>query len=390
MKKIGIITPPFIGHINPTLSFGKILIEKGYHVCWLSMSGHIAEIIPAGGEFIKIDAYQSQAAMDDLALGLESLEGLYEEMFLPMNIHMYNALKPYIKDGNFDMLITDHQAFAGGALAHECNIPFVTSVTAPAAVVPSPNFPGVIDFERSQIVKFQKSVGIDVPEPLVCSSPLTLVYSTSEFLEFTDFPETFRFVGPSTKDRFEYGFYFDWIDTMPKENPKVLITMGSILKVETDLLDKIVDAFTDQKVQIILNCDPALRKDWPWNFLVYPYIPQLQMLERVDAVICHAGYNTVSEALSYGLPIITLPMVNDQSYVATKVKNSGAGIRLKYRRVTSEQIRESLFELLSNPSYRTCAQHVKESFTEAGGSLRAAHLIEEFIHQHTSIKEYNG
>ena len=389
MRKIGIITPPFIGHVNPTLSIGKALIEKGYQVCWLSLSGHIAEIIPAGGEFIKVDAYTPQAARIDLALGLESLEGLYEEMFLPLNIHMYHTMKPYIENGNFDILITDHQAFAGGALGHEFNIPFITSVTAPAAVIPSPNFPNVIEFERDQIIKFQKIVGINVPAPLVCSSPLTLVYSTPEFLQHEDFPETFRFVGPSTKDRFEYDFWFEGIDALTKKIPKVLITIGSILKAETHLLDKIIEAFKDEKIQVILNCDPNIRNDWPENFLVYSYIPQLKMLERVDAVICHAGYNTVSEALSYGLPMITLPMVNDQSYVATKVKNSGSGIRLKYRRLTSKHLKESLRELMSNPSYRNCALRIKASFDLAGGSLRAAQLVEDFIDQYAAINEYN-
>jgi MGT family glycosyltransferase len=309
---------------------------------------------------------------------MESLQGLYKEVLVPLNLHLYREIKPLFEKETFDFVITDHQAFAGAVLAFQHNIAYATSVTSPAAIEPSRYFPEIINFERNQIVEFQQSVGVNLGKPLVCNSPLTLVYSTKLFLQNHDFPKNYEFIGPSLSGRPTYDIAE--IDGLGDSVPKVLVTLGSILKSEKSFLDTMIEAFGNEKINIILVSDPGLKKRWPDNFHVFRHIPQIKVLGKVDAVVCHAGYNTVCEALSFGLPLVTLPIVNDQSYVATKVKNSGAGIRLKYKRLKSGQLKQSLREVLTHPSYREAAQKIKASFNKAGGSKRAAELVENRIH----------
>jgi len=380
MIKIAFIVPPFLGHFHPTLSIGEELIRNGYKVYWIAMPEGFQHVIPEGGHFLKIKEYSSTAT-GIINFGMESLQGLYEDILVPINKFMYDEIKPYILSEGFDVIITDHQAFVGAILAHEFNIPYITSVTAPAAIERSKEFPEVINFERNQIVKLQQYFGINKTEPLVCASPLTLVYSTTQFLQSENFPLNYQFVGPSIKNRIEHYIQIKEIDQIEPSKPKILVTIGSILKLDQTLVDKMIEAFKDENVSIILVADPGIKDEWPSNFFVYPYIPQLKVLEKVNAVICHAGHNTVCEALRFGLPLITLPMVNDQSYIATKVCKCGAGIRLKYKRLKSHHLKNSVQELLSNPTYRAAAQRIKESFEEAGGSRRASELIEQFMIQ---------
>jgi MGT family glycosyltransferase len=383
MFKIAFIVPPFLGHIFPTLGIGKELILRGHHVYWISMLATLEEMIPEGGKCIIVKS--SSELYSDIDFGLQSLQGLYEKILIPLNLSMYYAVKPYIESENFDVIVTDHQAFAGAVLAHEFNIPYITSVTAPAAIEQSVHFPEVMNYEHDQIVKLQYLLGVDNAEPLVCASPLTLVYTTTAFLQNKSFPLTYKFVGPSIEGRISDETPLLEIDERNSSKPKVLVTLGSLLKRDLTFVDKVIEAFKNEDVTVILVADPALKTSWPSNFLVYHHVPQMSVLEKVQAVICHAGYNTVCEALSFGLPIITLPMVNDQSYIATKVKNSGAGIRLKYKRLKSNHLTESLRELLTNPAYARAAMNIKRSFEKAGGSWQAANLIERFCIQN---KEY--
>jgi MGT family glycosyltransferase len=376
MTKIAFITPPFLGHFHPTISIGKELIKRGNSVYWINTNEKFMELIPAGGNFIKIKSFTPEAIND---FGIQSLQKLYENVLIPLNKFMYYEIMPYIKSVGFDLIITDHQAFAGAILATEFNIPFVTSVTAPAAIESSSDFPEIFNFECEQIKKLQQYFGINKEFPLVCSSPLTLVYSTTLFLQSYNFPLSYQFVGPSIQERIEPDIPVNEIDLLDSTLPRILITVGSILKCDETFVEIVIEAFQHEKVNIILIADPKLRNGWPKNFLVYPYIPQLEVLKKVQAVICHAGYNTVCETLSFGLPLITLPVMFDQSYVATKVAKCGAGIRLKYRRLKSKYLKDSLMQLLSNPDYSNAAQKIKKSFDDAGGAKRASDLIEQLI-----------
>ena len=54
MKKILFVVPPLMGHVNPTLSLGKALLEKGFKVAWLSVDEKLEAMLPPGGEFLPL------------------------------------------------------------------------------------------------------------------------------------------------------------------------------------------------------------------------------------------------------------------------------------------------------------------------------------------------
>ncbi len=85
------------------------------------------------------------------------------------------------------------------------------------------------------------------------------------------------------------------------------------------------------------------------------------------------------ESLYHGVPVITIPIVNDQSLVATQVVSAGCGLRLKFKRLTVQQLQLSLQELLSDEKYRLAAKAMSNSFKRAGGTKRAVDLIEGVV-----------
>jgi UDP:flavonoid glycosyltransferase YjiC (YdhE family) len=110
--------------------------------------------------------------------------------------------------------------------------------------------------------------------------------------------------------------------------------------------------------------------------LVRPSVPQLELLPQLDAVVCHAGHNTVCETLAHGIPLIVAPIRDDQPIIAQQVVDAGAGIRLKYGRANSDEIFDALVSVLETASYREAALRIQASFRAAGGPAAAADRLE--------------
>src|SRR5260370_21780915 len=93
----------------------------------------------------------------------------------------------------------------------------------------------------------------------------------------------------------------------------------------------------------------------PGNFIVRPRVPQIELLAHMDAVVCHAGHNTVCEALSFGLPLIVAPIRDDQPIVARQVIDAGAGMFMRYGKVTVATSRASGEGFPREPGYPDAA-----------------------------------
>src|SRR5690606_14277378 len=92
----------------------------------------------------------------------------------------------------------------------------------------------------------------------------------------------------------------------------------------------------------VVVAPPDLVGPVPSNVLVVPRVPQLDLLPRLDAVVCHAGHNTVCEALAHGVPLVVAPIRDDQPTIAAQVEAAGAGVRVMFRRVGVEGLRAAV------------------------------------------------
>ncbi len=113
--------------------------------------------------------------------------------------------------------------------------------------------------------------------------------------------------------------------------------------------------------------------------LVMPRVPQMALLARVDAVVCHGGHNTVCESLWHGVPLVVAPIQDDQPIVAGQVVDAGAGVRVRFGRAKPERIATAVTRVLDDPAYRSAAEKVGASFREAGGAATAADHLEALL-----------
>lgn len=112
------------------------------------------------------------------------------------------------------------------------------------------------------------------------------------------------------------------------------------------------------------------------DLLIRPFIPQLHLLQRAEAVICHSGHNTVVESLWHGVPLVVAPIRDDQLVIASQVTAAGAGVRVRFGRAGRERIGAALDAVLAEPSYRMAARRIGASFRAGGGAAAAATHLE--------------
>jgi MGT family glycosyltransferase len=161
----------------------------------------------------------------------------------------------------------------------------------------------------------------------------------------------------------------------------VLITLGTVNQDAGDRFFRTaleaVAALPD--VQAVVNVPAEGFEPPPPNALLAARIPQLELLPHLDAVVCHAGHNTTCEALAHGLPLVVAPIRDDQPAVASQVTEAGAGIRVKFGRVSAGELREAIRAVLDDPGYAMAAERIHKSFEAAGGAPAAARRLEEIL-----------
>lgn len=388
MSRFLFVVPPLSGHVNPTLSLGTALLLSGHEVAWLSVDVNLESIIPLGGKFFyayhkeldasKHEAYQNQISSKNVA-GIESVKFLYEDVLIPLNRYMYEHINACVSSFKPDVIINDQQLFSGAIVAKQRQLKYATSVTAPAAIKMQQDLPGVSGWEANQIIALQYEFGLMQETSIACSEDLTLVYTSQEFFGEMELDRNYKFIGLSTLNRpTKFDFNWERFHTMPHKY-KILVSIGTTFdhSFKRDFFSKVIEAFRDEDLGVVVVSDPSLFEEWPSNFIVSKKIPQLDLLPFFDAVICHGGHNTVCETLNNGIPLIVVPIAYDQSYVAGRVVATGAGLRLNYRRFKAHHLLSSLQSVLYEPSYRLAAQKLRYSFEQAGGVNYAVKLLED-------------
>ncbi|MBZ4192498.1 glycosyltransferase [Niabella beijingensis] len=391
MAQFAFIVPPLTGHVNPTLSLGSALLGRGHEVGWISLDPALQDKLPEGGTPLLIgydrsdaEKKESKAYLDIITrknvYGIDSIKFLYEEVLIPLNRYMYDGIRDALLRFAPDVVITDHQLFAGAVAARQLRLPYATSVTAPAAIKVMEELPKVHEWEEKQIVALQQELGWPGDQALDCSEALTLVFTSPLFFGEMELPEQFRFVGPVIQSRKSIEA-FDWERFHNTPHPRILVSIGTTFDHTHKQLffDKVLEAFGGRALTVVVVSDPALFEAIPDNFIIQKTVPQLELLPHLQAVVCHGGHNTVCETLSHGLPMVVIPIAYDQSHVAGRVVRTGAGLRLNFNRFRAQHLRDAVMEILQEQRFREAAGLVRTSFEATGGVAAAAGYLEILV-----------
>jgi MGT family glycosyltransferase len=158
----------------------------------------------------------------------------------------------------------------------------------------------------------------------------------------------------------------------------VYASLGTLQNRLRHLFANIVEACTQLDVQLISSLgrhDAELDLPPASNAIIVPYAPQLKLLQRAAAVVTHAGLNTVLEALSCGLPMVAIPLTNDQPGVARRLVALGAAELVAPRTSGVKQLRGAIARVLEEKHYRDSAEHCQQQCRSAPSAADAAELV---------------
>lgn len=143
--------------------------------------------------------------------------------------------------------------------------------------------------------------------------------------------------------------------------------------------------------QLVLSIGPvwdAKRiESLPPNSIVVKSAPQLELLKRSALCITHAGLNTTLESLAQGVPLVAIPVTNDQPGVAARIAHTKTGGFVPLQGMTVPWLSALIDDVLSNPEYRRNANEMKQTIAKTNGMEKAVDLLEDAFHL-SSPKSY--
>ena len=417
MTHFGLICPSSTGHLHTMLPLGQELKRRGHRVTLLGILDSQAKTLAAGLEFRAIgESKFPQGATKDLFTQLGKLGGLkalqYTLKWLTDEAEVYLRDAPEaIKTVGVEALLVDQASPAGGTIAEYLDTPFVsvcsTVLINQEITIPpfntvwnyNPTWWGILRNRagyalltqvgkpiRKVIESYRRQWNLPLaknPKLDDVFSQLAQISQQPAELEFPrqHLPKHFHFTGPYhySGSREPIPFPYEKLTGQPL----IYASMGTLQNRLLWVFKIIAEACMGLDAQLVISLgganSPESLPKLPGNPLVVGYAPQLELLQKATLTITHAGMNTTLECLTNGVPMVAIPVTNDQPGIAARIAWTGAGEVVSLKKVSVEKLHKAIKRVLTENSYKKNALRLQEAIKQAGGVSRAADIIEQVI-----------
>ncbi|WP_394823167.1 glycosyltransferase [Pendulispora albinea] len=194
-----------------------------------------------------------------------------------------------------------------------------------------------------------------------CASKV-LVLTSAAFDFKGAYPEKVRHVGAELSDP-------DWVspwEPPAQTAPLVLVGLSTMFMNQEATLQRIIDALGCLPTNSIFTTGPAIdpeRFSHGDRVQLVRSAPHGCVLRHAALCITHGGHGTLLKALSFGVPVLCLPMGRDQHDNGARLVASGAGLRLDAR-ASAARIEAAARRLLSEPAFTVAAQRLAAIMAE--------------------------
>ena len=414
MAKLGAFCFPGTGHINPMTALARALQRRGHQVVIYGIADCKAPVDAAGVEFhqIGVEDYPP-GTLKKLDERLGQLKGLAAFRFTVERVK--NTARMVLREGpdavrksRVEALLVD-EADMGGNVAEYLGVPFVSIAMFPPLIESDRMPPFCFGWGPGQdrLSRLRNNFGFRllarVADPILHAvndhrrtwglkslkrstgalSKLAQVAQLPEALEFDvpGKPAILHYTGPFVDPQQRPVMEFPW-DQLDGR-PLIYASLGTLQNGSETIFRTIAEACAGLNAQLVISLggglDPERLGPLAGDPIVVRYAPQLEVVKRAALVITHAGLNTVLESLAEGVPLVALPLGNDQPGVAARVKARGAGLVIPQQKLTRKKLRSAVRTVLADSSYRTAAQWLKNAFRQEDGLNRAADVIEQAL-----------
>jgi MGT family glycosyltransferase len=419
MAHFGVVAPAFYSHFSAQAALGLELVARGHRVTFLQRPDAAGFLKDArlGFHAVGTDTHPpgSLAASLRRAANPGGPLGLRQVILdMARGTDMLCRTLPAAIDAlGIDALIADQMEAAGGLVAEALDLPFVSVACAlpvnrepgiPLPVMPFAHenserahqvvegstrvYDWMMGPHREVIERQSVRLGIGKRSALhECLSPLAQISQTIEGFDFPRraLPPNFHHVGPLRAPGDTGAVAADPMPDIDPGRPFVFASLGTMQGHRFHLFKRIAKACRQADAQLLLaHCgglgpaqEQALRRTGAtW---VCAFAPQQEALARADAVVSHAGSNTVMDAIAARTPILALPIAFDQPGTAARVLHAGIGLRASPRLAGASTMARLLRRLLHEPQFGARLEPLAAELASAGGTARAADIVEAAV-----------
>ena len=425
MTHFGIISPGSTGPLHTMLPLGQELQKRGHRVTLFGILDTHLKAVAAGIEFQAIGEQEFPIGITKKIFAeLGELKGLaalkYTIKFLTLEaVTLLQEAPAKMKELGVEALLVNQGASQGGTVADFLDIPFVTVCSAVVLNREPSVHPFNTDwaYDPSWLGILRNKIGYQIlsraAQPITEAlndfrqkhnlslytnpnqrySQLAQISQAPAAFEFPrqELPSHFHFTGPyhSASSRQSVSFPYEKLT----EKPLIYASMGTLQNRLLSVFEDIATACADFDAQLVISLGGATKVEalpvLKGNPLVVEYAPQLEILQKAALMITHAGMNTSMECLMNGVPMMAIPVANDQPGVAARIAWSGCGEAIPLKKLNVSRLRTAVQKVLTENSYKENALRLQKAIAESGGVSRAADIIEQAVSTGKPVLAHN-
>jgi zeaxanthin glucosyltransferase len=415
MTHFGIISPGSTGPLHTMMPLGQELQKRGHRVTLFGILDTQPKALAAGIEFQAIGETEFPLGITKKIFSeLGKLNGIaalqYTIKFLTLEaVTLLQEAPSKMKELDVEALLVNQGASQGGTVADFLEIPFITVCSAVVlnrepSIPPfntnwayDPSWLGILRNKLGyQILnrvaqpitdvlnEFRQKYGLPLySHPNQRYSQLAQISQAPAAFEFPrqELPSYFHFTGPyhSASSRQPVSFPYEKLTG----KPLIYASMGTLQNRLLGVFEDIATACADFDVQLVISLGGATKLEslptLKGSPLVVEYAPQLEILQKSALMITHAGMNTSMECLMNGVPMVAIPVANDQPGVAARIAWSGCGEAIPLKKLNVSRLKTAIQKVLTEDSYKENAVRLQREIAESGGVKSAADIIEQAV-----------
>ena len=420
MARFGAFCFPGTGHLNPIIALAHCLQSRGHEVVLFGIADTEASVRVAGIDFHQIGAQDyPPGTLKKLDEQLAQLSGIRAFHFTLQRVK--NSARMTLRDGpeavqaaKVGALLVDEAEFAGNVAEH-LGLPWISLALIPPLLHDDRFPPFWLGWAAGQdrlsrlrnrltmhlLLRVAAPIFREVNQRRIAwglkpyrrpeegLSPLAQITQPPEVLEFDilgERPAGLHYTGPFVDAQRRPAVDFPW--ERLDGRPLIYASLGTLQNGSEVIFRTITDACAGLDAQLLISLgggmDPATVGPLAGDPLVVHFAPQLEILKRAALVITHAGLNTVLESLAQGVPLVAVPLGNDQPGVAARLKARGACVVVSRHRMRPRQLRKAILLVLHDATYRESAQVLQRAIQLLNGPDRAVDLIERVLNLRSS------
>ena len=198
-------------------------------------------------------------------------------------------------------------------------------------------------------------------------------------------PARFRYLEGCVREEAPYT-----VPAMPghDDKPLLYVSFGSLGSGDTTLLQRIIDVVGTLPYRALVNVGDYLdaydRDHLPPNVHIDRWFPQPSVIPQTDLVIHHGGNNSFTECLYFGKPAIIMPYVWDGHDNATRVEETGHGLRMHRAGWSDADLSRNIETCLNDRAMHEKLAATSAHMQRSDGRQEAARWLDALLKEHAT------